>query len=240
MRVKTVKVAIAAAALGFASVAHADFARTFSSGGSDFLFGFLSGNSSYIKDLSINFDSFNTNATQSFALDGFSFTSQQVSSGLFQVLAGNTTTGVPDLYSTVSGNPLAASIGITDYLQLTDPAAGFDGSVEFYNGAEGVPVLSTNPAEPRHISNILGFRWGNNSSFNASNGGNVIASLYKFDSDDQTGAVTTSVVGSWKLQAGAGGAYSLVYAPVPEPSTYAMLAAGLVGLGAIARRKKRG
>ncbi len=39
---------------------------------------------------------------------------------------------------------------------------------------------------------------------------------------------------NWTLQMDG----DLVYAPVPEPSTYAMMAAGLLGLGLVARRRR--
>ena len=49
-----------------------------------------------------------------------------------------------------------------------------------------------------------------------------------------TGLVTGTTL---TTQAGGWGEVTYVYAPIPEPGTYALMLAGLVGLGLRARRK---
>ena len=68
-------------------------------------------------------------------------------------------------------------------------------------------------------------------SYNATLGGTGFSTIPgSFDATDAFVAYTTTL--------GNDGTGNLIYAPVPEPESYAMLLAGLVAMGAFVRRRK--
>jgi PEP-CTERM motif len=133
------------------------------------------------------------------------------------------------LSSPNNANILSGSVGFSESRTLAE----FDGDLDFA-GASGY-TMATRVSQ---VSNSFVSTDVNDFAlFSALNGGNINLGVSASALSEATGP--GNVVSYFITQAGAQArvTYDYTATPVPEPETYAMMLAGLAGLGFMARRK---
>jgi hypothetical protein len=148
--------------------------------------------------------------------------------------------GTRGIISTVAlgdeGKPATAASA-----QIPNSGVALNKGMTFFNGlptnttATDGASSTTDTAADGFIDNFFGtgINWFNTMPFNAS--GNYGDSLSFFKLVNTATVTSTQYAGDFKLTSSGVLTYST--APVPEPSTYALLAAGLVLVAGIARRR---
>ena len=132
-------------------------------------------------------------------------------SGSFTALASGANSFTLDLSSLNGWSQIDLSAAITSNFGV---ASGFDVTAVSFDGQAFTPVVNT-PSTPIGVD-----YW----TFQASN----------LSAGTHTLVVTGNLVGG---NVGFGGTVNIQAQPVPEPETYALMLAGLVVVGAIARRR---
>jgi hypothetical protein len=223
-----------AAALAFAAVAGQASAA---SGGDVLLYVFDTTNgSSFVQDLGVTAASFiaapSLNVTVSGA-DWTSFTGQAsyaTDTKLWGLLAASSTTQFASTIANgaVVAGPTAAQIANINGIATNVAGAFTVGALTNFAAAGSTGFNNWNVTAG---NNMLG-----NVSFNTGNAfGATGVALDTFANSGARGAATTITP---FLQTAAFNGSSLTVAAVPEPETYGMMAAGLLMLGAIARRRR--
>lgn len=141
---------------------------------------------------------------------------------------------------TTSSSSNAVTAGTTDTeIFGTGSVQGYIDSMNAAATHLGNPVgasFENAPASPALHNNGFGLsdKWGDNVPFTAL--GSSSSSLGFWEMDGQAGAPWPKYKGTFSLDA-ASGTLTYSVAAIPEPSTYALLAAGMVVIGVFARRR---
>lgn len=220
-------------------------------GGSDLIFFAWTSGKSFVQDLGISIANFlpassAANTSQSFTADGAysSFLTAATSAGsqgsikwgVVAVRTDNLSNGLGDSYAAVTERigTTAAQLAAQKSNNVTGMGNPFD---VFANATTATAYYQGNPTDD-NWSKALKSNFASKLAFNADNavGTNGISFILL----DSVGATTatpqeTAFAGTWGFD---GSTVSYTVAAVPEPETYGMLAAGLLMLGAIARRRK--
>ena len=212
---------------------------------------------SYVKDLGIFMDSFNGNADLSYSLNDANFTgflgmaNTTVSDIKFSVMAGDSG-GVKRLFSTVDS-------ALTPYgnQNLTDGTAFLNNFTSFQvteslhtTHAGGTAVNGTSYDTEGKNAYFLTGGYGPNlqtSTMGAWTNSNLVGTSSVFRSFSSVGlaggnpTLQSDFLGQWNVTQN-NGAWTAAYnvAAIPEPSSIAMMLAGLGVLGFVARRRRQG
>lgn len=135
----------------------------------------------------------------------------------------------------------AGLTNVTTYLNKVNPLLGDAQSMTVTNGDSawaGVAAFNDNLGGVSNFSNA-GTLLGNNSAANGLNFQRLVITTAGVVSYNQLSDAATDPATPVKVWFDASNALHIAAAPIPEPSEYAMLLAGLGMLAAVARRNKR-
>lgn len=263
MKLKLKALAAASAMLfasgAFAAINNAETGTTAGpanyAGGSDLVFYAWSAGQSYVQDLGVSMGAFQpssgaANMTQVFSLLNPSAYSQLTGTINWGVAAVHSNTTVPTalgqdyLFTTVNANVPATgtgSLAVQTNVGVKNTVGAFDGFANFSGTTAG--GYYDNATDQANWATSLQNKIGPSSLvFSATNA--VGASGIEFLMIDTPNASTTQKTTVQTAFAGTfgfdGTALTYAVAAVPEPGTYAMLLAGLMMIGGIARRRTQG
>lgn len=248
LQLKTLVAAIALIAVaGHAAAAAAPITLPATATGSDLLFYAFDDatKSSYVQDLGQTFSSFLPAAGNNNAIN-VNISSSAAWASYLTSVNNNTSNTYWGVISGLKANALNSGNGIETTLRVGNSIAGQTAANA--KGAVATPMngvmLGINGATTTPAAGYFSVSGGSDNI--ANNWGHNGAGKLVFNTDNAIGAISTfqylnlgtSVVNTTFAQSVSFDGTSLVIAAVPEPSTYAMLLAGLMLVGGIASRRR--